>query len=515
MKLAHIKQFKRKDAKAQRFYSSILIYILTSIFAFSGLVADEPRPLIIDSDFVDYNGKSINLIGHSTVDHELGKVEAQKITLIPETESRKLRFAYLKMSEGVKIGLHDGGQLSCLEAEIDYHALTGKFTSGPEQEYVTYSECLKTRDPKITIPLEVKSRLMSFQLQRGIQNPSEIHIKQMTADYDVSANYNSEFLASADHGLYEKTEPPGDGGLLTLHANASSGICQVSNRNGDSINADKIRVDTLKRELQFDSPKGSMFTREHDDNSHEITFSCQTMTWNEPQDLLILQEQVEVEYRGVGTLTNPHEIYVQRKSINGHKQVSHMGCKGTTVLNYQDEKKKESHVLKSYNSFLLDHERLQAHLDSPRDANNHVLDDLQVHFSDSMGDIFADDVVILYQEINKKMFPTKLLLKGNVWLLSRTSIDKDDPGKIMQMAMADRVEYDIASKEMLCFADTKKRVLFFDKSNNLQISAPSVKAKRDPNTQKDSIQGMGDVRFSFIENEFDQMKKRFGDSELN
>lgn len=401
-------------------------------------IDEQAKPLMKGAaDKVEFSldGKIIALHGNATVDHELGKVEAQQMTLTPETEGKKLRLANIKMNEGVKIALQDGGKLSCEEAEIDYHTLTGKFSGGP-QEHVTYNEYLKGRDLKVTTAFEVKSRTMGIRLQQENQKESSsIVISQITADNDVSVHYNNDFLAVANHGLYERG--------------------------------------------------------------------------NEQQDVLVLRDDVEVNYKGVGKLTNPSEIQIHRKLIDGRKQVSLIDCAGQSVLNYQDEKKNESHVLTTHNKFMLDHQLMRAHLDSPRDVDNNVLENLQVHFIDPMGEIYADEVFVDYKEINKRMTPIKLLLKGNVWLLSRTSADKDDPGKVVQFAMADCVEYDIAAKEMLCMADFNKRVLFFDKNNNLQISAPAVKAKRDSLTQKNAIQGMGDVRFSFIEKEFEQLKKRF------
>ncbi len=505
--------------------------LIFSLFFLSDLSAKESKPLIIDADFVDYDGKLINLNGNSRVDHELGIVEAQRIVLRSEAEEQKLRFAYLKMQDGVKIALQDGGQLCCGEAELDYHTLTGKFSGRSPEEYVIYTENLKGSNPKGVIPLEVKSLDMHLYLkQEDQQSSSSLSISKIKADHHVSVNYNNDFLATADHGFYERREltqeksrnqknedlksnllpSSGNYSLLSLYANEQSGTCQVINRNGDLIIANKISIDTLKRELQFDLPKGSLYTQ-NASNKNEIHFSCETMTWHEPEDLLILHNQVEINYNDLGTLINPYEIRVSRQMIEGYKQVSQIESLGESVFSYQDEKKHENHVLSTYSKFTLDLLHQLAHLESPRDANNNVLENLQVHFNDATGEIFADEAFIIYKEVNKKMRPVKLLLKGNVWLLNRTSIDKDDPGKILQFAMADRVEYDLEAKEILCMADFSKRVLFFDKSNNLQVSAPSVKAKRDLHTQKESIQGMGDVRFSFIEKEFDQLKKRFGD----
>jgi hypothetical protein len=89
-----------------------------------------------------------------------------------------------------------------------------------------------------------------------------------------------------------------------------------------------------------------------------------------------------------------------------------------------------------------------------------------------------------------------------------------EPGKtkaFLEYALADVVEYSPQTKEVQLSALNKGRVLFFDKVNNLQISAPALKIKRDAVTQKDSIQGVGDVRFNFVKHELDKMKKCLGD----
>ena len=78
-----------------------------------------------------------------------------------------------------------------------------------------------------------------------------------------------------------------------------------------------------------------------------------------------------------------------------------------------------------------------------------------------------------------------------------------------QYAIADIVEYVPKTMEMSFFSSNNRRVLFFDKVNNIQVSAPALKIKRDAATKKDTIKGMGDVRFSFAENEARTAQKTF------
>jgi lipopolysaccharide export system protein LptA len=54
--------------------------------------AEELRPLSIDAECVEYEGKEVHLTGHAVVEHELGKVEADQIWLFPEKEGKKMAF---------------------------------------------------------------------------------------------------------------------------------------------------------------------------------------------------------------------------------------------------------------------------------------------------------------------------------------------------------------------------------------------------------------------------------------
>lgn len=488
------------------------VWIL-SIFLGTLHAIEEQKPLVIDSEFADFDGKQFTLSGHATIEHELGKVEAQNVALFPETESKKLRFAYLKMNEGVKITLVDGGELTCSDATVDYRQLKGRFWTVLPHDSVIYKENIKHGDLLSPAPLEVKSREMLILLQHQNQS-SQLVISEIEALQDVIVNYNDEFFAAADQGQYQRSEqksllnPSNIMGIISLKANGEEGLCKVSNKNGDVIHADQIKIDTVKRELDLEKPKGTFFSQQNPEQKNkDIDFTCDMMTWNESQDVLTLSGMVVVHYKGAGTLTNPNEIKVYRQLLDGKKQISKIESIGESQLDYIDDKQEGSHLLTTYGKFTLDNQKMKAWLESPRDSLNKVVDGKQVHFKDQMGEVFADEAFVDYAEVNKKLTPTKLILKGNVYLLNKSK--ENDAKKVLQFAIADRVDYDPATQEMIFAAEGKKRVLFFDKTNNLQISAPAVKIKRNPNTNKESIQGVGDVRFSFIDKEFDQLKRRF------
>src|SRR5262249_30835599 len=84
---------------------------------------------------------------------------------------------------------------------------------------------------------------------------------------------------------------------------------------------------------------------------------------------------------------------------------------------------------------------------------------------------------------------------------------------LVQYALADRVEYFPKNQEALFSTKgSGRRVLYYDTANDMQVSAPALRIKRDQVTHKDSVKGIGDVRFNFVEHEIDQLeqlRKRF------
>jgi hypothetical protein len=179
---------------------------------------------------------------------------------------------------------------------------------------------------------------------------------------------------------------------------------------------------------------------------------------------------------------------------------------GPTVLTYANEEEKVVHTLTCPGLLTVDHQLLKTTLECPRDQNNNVLFGKQIVFHDSMGEIYADLLTVYYTMAEDSPTPTKLVLEGNVQMFNRGG-DPDKNGAFLQYALADVVEYTPQAREVYLVASDKKRVLFFDKLNALQVSATSLKIRRDQETKKESIQGFGDVRFSFVEKELEMINK--------
>lgn len=482
--------------------------LLFLLFVFTPLAAEE-EPLVIDSGYADYDGKKITLSGDVTVEHEIGTISANHMVLTSASDQKKTRFAHLAMEDSVKIALKDGGQLCCSQANLDYQTLLGKFFGDQQQEYVVYIENCRDKGGA-RVPLVVKSKQMELTLGRDEEKSSsspKSFVKEIVAEDHVTINYNHDFVASSDIATYQRL--PSEKaltGLISLRSVKNKGICQVTNRNGDLVHANQISIDTQKRNLHFAFPKGSIVTASLSGEPQRVDFSSDSLTWDEAREMLSLHDNIIVNQEGIGNLTNNQKVNVYQHKNKGKKQLRCIESLGETALTYTDEEKGFDHTVTTYGKMFIDHENLTTALESPMDENGCVLEEKQVHFYDHLGEIFADKATLNYEESGHSIKPIKLTLEGRVHLLNRK-----DTESFLQYAISDKVEYHPKTKEMILSANPGNRVLFFDKINNIQVSAPKLTITRDPKSNKDHIKGSGDVRFSFLEQEIEQLRKQFGD----
>lgn len=120
----------------------------------------------------------------------------------------------------------------------------------------------------------------------------------------------------------------------------------------------------------------------------------------------------------------------------------------------------------------------------------------RITYIDSHGTISAQEAEMEYTKNENSLEPSKITLYGSVVL------KKADRA---QYALADRVEYFPAKKELLFHAEEGNRVLFFDKEREMQLSAPAVKALDNGEV----IEGLGEVRFYFKNTELQKLKEQF------
>lgn len=488
-----------------------LFWVIFAAIMCSQLYGEEDL-VTINANTVQYHGKKISLDGEVELEHDLGTISAQLVELNTPAGEKKIRLGILDLTKDVRIKLKDGGLLECTEAKIDFKTLQGTFRGDGAQEYAIYSEnCKNKANTTERIPLIFKSKQMAVQFAKDSHNGvvySKGHISSIIADSSVTINYNHDFVAQSDTATYEKENGLAKttiAGLVSLRASGPGGICRVTNRNGDLINAATMCIDTVAKQLCFAYPKGVLNAGRREGVLEKLEFSADTLSWDMPNSLLVLRDHVVLNQKGLGTLSNDKEIRLSQKN----DRLDTITSDGKTVVVVAEETKNVEHRLTCHGKVSVDHAKLEMLMESPLNEVGQVIEGQQVFFEDPIGVIYADKIILKYALENKTIVPKVLILEGHVRMMNTYASD-EPASPLVQYALADKVEYYPQTKEVMFSSNGEgKRVLFYDKTHDLQVSAPTLKIKRDKATKKDLIKGTGDVRFSFVENEFEQLKNRF------
>lgn len=501
------------SAPKEKIISNLTIPI-TEIDSQAEIEKDET--IKVHSGEVQYDGKEIVLVGQVSVQHGLGQISARRLSLLFDSQ-QKNRFAFLKLQDDVQLELKEGGCLYCQGAEVDYAKMQGVFWGNAKCPDVIY---LNTREEKKTMqsiqfPLEVKSHQMICELLRESatsSSPAKTLVKQIEAINNVRVLYNRDQLILADHALYQRLATHAscsDTGLLTLSGRGTQPVCRLTNLNGDHLNAQRIQVNTMERQLRLDQADGMLYMRQEKRPLQTLEFSSNELIWEGQKQTLWLKGQVKVTQNGTFHIQTDDEIAIMQTDMQGKKTLRSIQSLKNTQISYQDVQKGNTHKIHCPGALLIDHEQQQMTFQGITNANPSPQAHQQVYIEDLLGDLYADRVQVFYTWKERHLIPEKIILEGNVRLLNRFDGHLEESGSILHYALADRVEYLPSQQEMTLSSTKGQRVLFFDKVNQVQMSAPSLKIRRDVTTQKETIQGVGDVRFTFIEKEMEQIKKHF------
>ncbi|MBS0629810.1 MAG: hypothetical protein JSS30_06260 [Verrucomicrobia bacterium] len=407
----------------------------------------------ISSKKATYDGNALILNGDVQVDHGLGKLASGSARL--EKEEKDGPFSSIALREDVLITLKNLGKISCATADLNFVAMKGKLlpevgklikfvNQGPD--HFTLASC--------QADLEFTKEGESYKVHK------------IDADGQVQVEYGADFKLDADHATYVNEATP--------HITAMPGC--VLTHHDDRIEAEKVELFPNTATAVLMGPKGVL-------NPRGMTFSCKKMTWeNEPQQLT-LQGNVTVRDTELGTLHCDDEVELNQKQLDGKWVLSSMVANGKTELTTRFKQ-----LLICYGQMRLDQERQLLTLESPQHRPIEYLHDQMKLCSD-----YAQ------LEYSTEYDPEKLELSGNVQL------QIEETGS--RCARADQFIYFPNEEKMILSSKTGGNVLFWDKNQDLSISAREVHIARVD--QKEIIKGVGSVRFAFSTTENELLQKLF------
>lgn len=466
-------------------------------------ISSQDNELLVNSGEAEYSSQGISLSGKVSVQHDIGVISANKLNIIP---SKKNKFASLEMEDQVTLKIKDGGELNCEKALINYETLSGSFLGNKENPDVIFKNTAEQQENE-PIPLIVKSNLVKTAL---IKKNNKTKVDYIIAEGNVRAFYNQDYLLFADHAIFQSNlDEDTTNGILTLTVlNSLDKACLIINQNKDAIKADRIILDSSNKTIRCLKPRGHIYLGSLENDQEKMEFSADDLMWDEKKQILTLTNHIKGKIPTIGTIITD-ELQLNCKEVERKRCVHSLLAPYGSTLTYIDPKTKSTHSLICQGFFEINHENKQLILKSPRDHEGKVLEDKQVYFDDLLGDVYADEISISYEKLENTLVPKKLLMVGNVKIQNCFDGHIQECGSVLQYALADNVEYDIKQNCMLLKSNSSERVLLYDKVNDIQMSAPSLKITRDHQSAKGAIQGMGDVRFTFIEKEFEQIRRHF------
>lgn len=426
------------------------------------------------SFFVDeasFENGMIHFLGGLQYEHPMGSIDAKSGT----AQFNKGVLNHLPdevvMKEGVFVRLKEGSTIWSPYCKLDSDHWTG-FFHGLEGDKVVLEKGSQS--------LSLKSLKMILQFF-----PPGNKIDHLTADGEVEISLGSDFLLKGKRVIFDTFTPEGKFTKALLTGEEGKTECRLVKDKEAEIYASEIALDLTKEIAVLKAAHGTIQT-----NTMPMKFSAGSVTIQKEEGLMILDPPLVIEWGG--TLQSTGQAKILQAQNKGKRTLSFLDCQGPSTLKMKDEKG-ILHTLKTHGAITINPESKTTVITS---------EGKQIHFSDLYGDIFADNAQIHYEEIEGKLKPLKLHLKGNVRL------QNVDTG-FERYALADQADYDVSKGEVTLKSKRPSRVLFYDLANKVQASAPALTLKRNPETNKDEIKGTGNVRFLFAEEEFNELKKRF------
>jgi lipopolysaccharide export system protein LptA len=475
----------------------MIYFVITLFFQLASLCADSP-PASISSKNASYNGNKLFLEGDVKLDHEFGQMSAATAYLEKDDKLKDFLFSMINLQKDVFINLKNHGQVLCEVADLNFQTLKGKFF--PKLgEKITYMELLEKVKGGQAL-LKLNSALAEIKISK---KGADYHIEEIEALQDVLIEYAQDFSLQAERAIFQ-----GNGQKPIISAYPEEGSYCVLSHLGDRVQAKVIEFDLKNFHLTLKEAHGTLasilFPQVQKD---EIRFKAGELIWDHPQGMLKLKGGAFIQEGSFASLQTDEEIELKQVVQNKKRKLKSIVSCGHTLLQYTDPESECKHQLSCQGPILVDRETLHAVLESPK-LDGNVAEEMQIAYEQDSMVIRANRADVQYKTEEKGILLSSLSLEGNV----RLSVIK--PNLPSKLAVADKVVLSPSDHMIVLTAAPGKKVLFWDEQEQLAISANQVKMIRDPLTGKDSVKGVGNVRFSFDSVEQTTLKKIFPFYEL-
>lgn len=488
-----------------------ILSILLSLLA-APLIAnspDLPDSGSLSSSDASYDGNSLILTGHVVLDHGLGKMMAEEASLERQEAGKDFPFSLIQLRKDVLLALKNSAQISCGSAELDFAALKGILHS-PENGKVIYTDQIKKKRGGETSPLKLTGEhvQLNFLKQAHDGKKTEYEIDNILAKDDVIIDYANDFQLFADQALYRKelsrdhkSSKKEFYGIVSAYPKDEQSQCRLTHQ-GDEIYADMIDLDLINSKISLLHPKGTLAAAVIPHlQKGEIRFQADHLYWDQIKNTLILKGQISIDENSLGILHTEDELQITQTAIKDKYLLKGIYAQGPSTLTYKDAHNISHHLISS-GSIDFNRDKLRATIDS-FEKEGIIPQDKQLYYEEEELAVFADNASLEYSIISDTLQPSSLTLSGNIRLFSH------NPQKPSRCGLADRLTYSLTTKTLILSANPGKKVLFWDESQGMHLSAPEVHITYDPETKQQHVKGVGAVQLAFTPDEQNKIQQLF------
>jgi lipopolysaccharide export system protein LptA len=488
--------------------------VLTCLFLLTlplnaDLLQEPDNAMKIVSGEVSYHRNEMTLLGDVHIEHPIGAISAKSLTVqYGEKKQQKCHFSSLKIAEDIHIHFSSGGLLSCQRATMNFDERKGFFYGNEEHSDVIFQSMKEEK----SIPFEVKAKQMSLELYPETTT-DKTELQSIAAENEIRILYDKNYRLFADNAMYTRNFRSSELAMnesIFLSMKDDQSFCEMETTDDDRVYAKKIQIDLDHHNVSLENMHGTVRLANEEKTKEKVQYSARTAIWDHANEKLELKGNVVVSQCGAFQIQTNDSLFIQQSSLQGKRSIASMYAPQNVQISYvrKDDKENAVHTVHCPGPFSFDQQQEEIVLHKAPEGIEAPYEG-QVYIEDVVGEAYADCVTIHYKRTLEQICPDKITLEGNVKLFNRFDGHLQESSSVLHYALADRIEYFFDRNEMILSSASSNRVLFFDKVNNIQMSAPSLIMKQDEQTKKNLVHGVGDVRFTFIEKEFEQLKTRF------
>ncbi|MBN2478715.1 MAG: hypothetical protein JXA94_00645 [Parachlamydiales bacterium] len=389
------------------------------------------------------------------LEHSFGKIYANEATF---NNLKKTNALFFNLKDDVKLIFNDAGTLLSDFANFNLATSKIKFYS---KDFVIYKDKINNKD------FSIKSKKVQCILdtKNYLKKPKLENIYSVNFLQNVEVFLDEKAKIYCDKASFEKDEIYS---FIYLYPEKDSKIKFLYDK--DEIESSFAKLDIKEQSLFLKNPKGALTTIMKKDT--KLNFSSKSLVWQNFENCLTLKNDVMIQDKNMTIHSDEVELLKKANENAIHKVISK---RNTEILFNSNEGSKIS----TNGIIELDTEKNKINAFSSKKEKEDLL------YEDDMVSISAKKATLSY---NSDQTIDNIYLEKQIKLIYKKEKEK------LGYAIADKMLYSPIDGMIKLIGDKDNKVLFWQENGAIKLSSEEIHISQK---EKDYINGVGDVRFTF------------------